>query len=61
MMNEIFEQSWNCNLIINKFTPGALEWLAWCGQPLLYDGGLCVNRTSDEHKRSLEKKGSLTV
>ncbi len=24
------------------------EWLAYCGCPLLYDGGLCVNRTPEE-------------
>ncbi len=60
-MNEKFKRAWNSNLISNKFTPGALEWLAWCGQPLLYDGGLCVNRSPQEHQASLEKKGSLAV
>lgn len=60
-MNEKFKRAWNANLITNKFTPGALEWLAWCGQPLIYDGGLCVNRTSEEHQASLEKKGILGV
>lgn len=25
-----------------------LEWLTWCGQPMVYDGGLCVNRTKEE-------------
>ncbi len=24
------------------------EWLDWLGQPMLYDGGLCVNRTLEE-------------
>jgi hypothetical protein len=58
-MNEQFKRSWN--VTGNKFTPSALEWLAWCGQPLLYDGGLCVNRSPQEHQASLEKKGGLTV
>ncbi len=60
-MNEQFKRGWNVNLKTNKFTPGALEWLAWCGQPLLYDGGLCVNRSLQEHQTSLEKKGSLAL
>lgn len=25
------------------------DWLSWIGQPMLYDGGLCVNRTPEEH------------
>jgi hypothetical protein len=58
-MNEQFKRSWN--VTGNKFTPSVLEWLAWCGQPLLYDGGLCVNRSPQEHQASLEKKGSLAV
>lgn len=24
------------------------DWLCWIGQPMLYDGGLCVNRTQEE-------------
>lgn len=28
------------------------DWLCWLGQPMLYDGGLCVNRTSEEHEES---------
>ena len=31
------------------FDPTYLEWLSWLGQPMLYDGGLCVNRTKEEH------------
>ena len=58
-MNEQFRRSWN--VTGTKFTPSVLEWLAWCGQPLLYDGGLCVNRSPQEHQASLEKKGSLAV
>jgi hypothetical protein len=58
-MNEQFRRSWN--VTGTRFTPSALEWLAWCGQPLLYDGGLCVNRSPQEHQASLEKKGGLTV
>ena len=25
------------------------DWTLWIGQPMLYDGGLFVNRTADEH------------
>ena len=25
------------------------DWLTWLGQPMIYDGGLCVNRTVEEH------------
>lgn len=25
-----------------------IEWLTWLGQPLLYDGDLCVTRTKEE-------------
>ena len=60
-MNEVFKKAWNVNLTTNKFTPSALEWLAWLGQPMLYDSGLCVNRTVEEHKESLAKRGSLIV
>ena len=28
------------------------DWLSWIGQPMLYDGGLCVNRTLEEHEES---------
>lgn len=28
------------------------EWLTWLGQPMLYDGGLCVNRSVEEHTES---------
>lgn len=59
-MDPLFKRAWNVNLITNKFTPGPLEWLAWIGQPMLYDGGLCVNRTPEEHEISLQKRGSLT-
>jgi len=34
----------------NYFKPSDLEWLCWIGQPMLYDGGLCVNRTKEEHE-----------
>lgn len=29
-----------------------LDWLSWLGSPMLYDGGLFVNRTVDEHEAS---------
>ena len=35
------------------------DWLSWLGQPLLFDGGLCVNRTSEEiaeHNKHPEAK-----
>jgi hypothetical protein len=58
-MNEEFKAGWNTTN--KKFTPSTLEWLCWCGQPLLYDGGLCVNRTVEEHQHSLEQKGCLML
>jgi len=58
-MNQEFKQAWNTTG--TKFTPGVLEWLAWIGQPLLYDGGLCVNRTLEEHQESQSQRGVLCV
>lgn len=29
-----------------------LEWAAWLGCPNWYDGGLCVNRSPEEHYMS---------
>ena len=26
------------------------DWLSWLGQPLLYDAGLFVNRTKEDHE-----------
>ena len=26
------------------------DWLSWLGQPMIYDGSLCVNRTIEEHQ-----------
>lgn len=59
MMNEQFKKAWN--VTVNKFNPTHCEWLAWLGQPNLYDGGLCVNRTVEEHRVSNEHKGSLML
>lgn len=28
------------------------DWLSWLGMPMLYDGGLCVNRTLAEHEEN---------
>lgn len=41
-------------LSLNKDFRKALmdDWLSWIGQPMLYDGGLCVNRTIEEHTES---------
>ena len=58
-MNQEFKRAWNTTG--TKFTPSALEWLAWIGQPLLYDGGLCVNRTQEEHQESQRQRGVLAV
>jgi len=58
-MNQEFKQAWNTTG--SKFIPGYLEWLAWLGQPLLYDGGLCVNRTAEEHQESQRHHGVLCV
>lgn len=37
------------------------DWLSWIGMPMLYDGGLCVNRDQEEVKYSKLHKGSLIV
>jgi hypothetical protein len=58
-MNEQFKQSWNTSG--KKFTPTDCEWLVWIGQPMLYDGGLCVNRTLEEHVVSQQQRGSLLL
>lgn len=39
-MNEEFKKAWKDLRI---------EYLIWCGMPNLYDGGLCVNRSLEEH------------
>ena len=28
------------------------DWTCWIGQPMIYDGGLCVNRSPEEHAES---------
>ena len=28
------------------------DWTSWIGQPMLYDGGLFVNRTLEEHEEN---------
>lgn len=33
----------------NAWKETASDWISWLGQPMIYDGGLCVNRTSEEH------------
>ena len=37
------------------------DWLCWIGMPMLYDGGLCVNRSLEEHEYSTKRRGILTV
>lgn len=58
-MNEQFKREWNCTG--SKFTPTFCEYLSWIGQPLLYDGYLCVNRSVEEHEVSNQKRGSLML
>ncbi len=58
-MDEVFKTSWNVTK--NKFTPSPLEWLCWIGQPMIYDGGLCVNRTIQEHSTSNKTRGALMI
>ena len=58
-MNEQFRKAWNTTG--KKFTPTQCEWLAWLGQPMLYDGGMCVNRSTEEHTVSQQQRGSLSV
>ena len=58
-MDEVFSTSWNVTK--NKFTPSPLEWLCWIGQPMIYDGGLCVNRTTQEHSTSNQTRGVLIL
>jgi hypothetical protein len=58
-IDEFFKKSWN--VTGTKFTPSHLEWLSWLGQPMLYDGGLCVNRTLEEHLVSNQRQGSLMI
>lgn len=41
--------------------PYRTDWLCWLGQPMLYDGGLCVNRTLEEKQYSDVHKGKLEV
>ena len=37
------------------------DWLSWLGQPMLYDGGLCVNRTPEEKAYSLLHYGKYPL
>lgn len=30
----------------------ACEWLTWSGQPMLFDGGIFVNRSAEEMERT---------
>ena len=32
------------------------DWITWCGGWLLYDGGLCVNRSPEEHAENNKHK-----
>lgn len=46
----------------HAFVPGMdIEWLAWLGQPMLYDGGLCVNRSEEDHNETNKHKALLIV
>lgn len=37
------------------------DWLSWIGSPMLYDGGLCVNRSPEEHEESDKYKYTHTL
>jgi len=56
---EGFKKAWN--VTGTKFTPSHLEWWSWLGQPMTYDGGLCVNRSLEEHLVSDQRRGGLLV
>lgn len=43
MLNKEFLNAWK-----QEQWNSRVPWLCWLGQPLLFDGGLCVNRTSEE-------------
>lgn len=34
--------------------PKDCDWQIWFGYGMLYDGGLCVNRSPEEHAKSLQ-------
>lgn len=57
-MNEQFKNAW---VIQIAWKDQCTEWLGWIGQPLLYDGGLCVNRSLEEQQESDKFKGILTL
>lgn len=56
-IDEQFKRAWN--VTGTKFTPSGCEWIGWIGQPMIYDGGLCVNRSLEEHLASNKRRGSL--
>jgi hypothetical protein len=37
------------------------EWLSWLGQPLLYDGGLCVTRSLEEKEYVAKHYGNTPL
>ena len=38
------------------------DWISWLGQPMLYDAGLCVNRSPEEHEeRNKHPKAKLMI
>lgn len=37
------------------------DWLSWLAVPMLYDGGLCVNRSLEERRYSDKRRGQLIV
>lgn len=51
-MHKEFQRNWCKNL----------EWLAYLGEPILYDGGLFVNRTPEDWEfAKLHKLKELTI
>jgi hypothetical protein len=60
-MDEVYQKAWNTDPKTKAYLHTKLEWLCWIGQPLLYDGGLCVNRSLEEHTESAKRQGRLEV
>ena len=38
-----------------------VDWLSWLGMPIVYDGGLCVNRTLEERIEHMKHPNATLV
>lgn len=57
-MNDEFKKAFRESIIPRTFT----SWDVWLGMPMIYDGGLCVNRTLEEHiEHAKHPKAKLEV